>query len=1065
MELRVRLIWSLVFVYLLTSAPGQAEEIDPVYCALLPDSVTLSLGGIAELVHPFGSDTTTYPNEFDPDSTSLSKAFSQVFRLYLTDSVSNRWSRSEWEGIVTTIMNNDTTTTDDDVFGRVWGYFVRDGRDLNPYYAGVRYTAVEEGDTFTTIDLYLYDASDIPCPCTSEYGQTCNGYSQYLGDNKLVINANDSQCPPDSGCANCAPITLEDMLGMGIAHELQHLCFAINDQNGYAGINETLSTLAEYFMDVWRPLAFDIPYDASFMDIEHCDVPSCEFCGQPPKYQVYKPWMIHLYEVFKGNTADPTDDLLYRWIRNDDPSVFRLYLSQLADVLWDDDFDWMGGADAVDRFTKAYGDYLVAKFCNAPSFSAHGEFGHGPVNTVEKFGYFLDNCDTEGIGVPEEPVDCPPYENSNNWGCWNVRVLAPSYELTDDNENVLASALGVYQNGDDTPAVTEWDTSRDYIDVYVWGTDYIVFRAGAYFEDGGEHELRIRVGGTDIEHNLAIRPIGRIMAYGADQDTLQMHPDDLLFVEPMTFSPATTSGDTVLAETVTVTDFGRSVKVVVLAIGAAGTSIDRDYPYNGFVYEYEYGVFTPGPSTRTWQGDVFALGDVTVLPGGTLDVGAGTRVKVWPFDLAQGGADEDRIELNVEGQLVVDGTSADPIVFDSWDAATTWDWVGFYFDSQSAGGTFDHCVIGHALYGIESYAPVTVANTTIESCIIGVLARNGGSALVQNCTLSDIDYMGIIVENNSTVVRNSTVQRVGANALDVRYPAGVVVRNSTFKDSDQGVYLRSTAWESVDIDSSCIFSNNDIGINGFGTGTSCVIKNSTFDGNTSNAILCDGGSSPVIDGNGFNYNAVAVYCRQSSSPTITNNSMVHFTEGVVVTTSSNPDIGHYSSTGNNQIAYPDDENGKYVHNYTASTIYAQNNCWNVGLSPCAPAASWFSGSVDRTHPICCMVEEPQQGFQIPAEPGTATPVVTALKGIVPNPFNPTTTIHYDLATQAKVDLKVYDVAGRLVRALVGETRPAGSHQVVWDGRDGRGNPTASGVYFVRMIADSQVFTKKMVLLK
>jgi hypothetical protein len=139
MELRARPLWLLVSAILFAPAPGHAEEVDPVYCVLLPESVTLSPDGIAPLVHPFGSDTVTYPNEFDPDSTILSKAFTQVFKLYLTDSVSNRWQRSEWEGIITTIMNNDTTTTDDDVFGRVWGYFVRDEKDLNPSYAGVRF--------------------------------------------------------------------------------------------------------------------------------------------------------------------------------------------------------------------------------------------------------------------------------------------------------------------------------------------------------------------------------------------------------------------------------------------------------------------------------------------------------------------------------------------------------------------------------------------------------------------------------------------------------------------------------------------------------------------------------------------------------------------------------------------------------------------------------------------------------------------------------------------------------------------------------------------------------------
>ena len=89
---------------------------------------------------------------------------------------------------------------------------------------------------------------------------------------------------------------------------------------------------------------------------------------------------------------------------------------------------------------------------------------------------------------------------------------------------------------------------------------------------------------------------------------------------------------------------------------------------------------------------------------------------------------------------------------------------------------------------------------------------------------------------------------------------------------------------------------------------------------------------------------------------------------------------------------------------------------------------------------------------------TATPTGAEEGGVLanrlghahPNPFNPLTTIGYSLAGRSSVTIRVYDLAGRVVRTLVdGETEP-GEHKVVWDGTTAAGQRAASGVYFVRM---------------
>jgi predicted outer membrane repeat protein len=97
--------------------------------------------------------------------------------------------------------------------------------------------------------------------------------------------------------------------------------------------------------------------------------------------------------------------------------------------------------------------------------------------------------------------------------------------------------------------------------------------------------------------------------------------------------------------------------------------------------------------------------------------------------------------------------------------------------------------------------------------------------------------------------------------------------------------------------------------------------------------------------------------------------------------------------------------------------------------------------------------------------GDAMPKIMAIALIAPNPFNPRTTIHFDVGRTGLVQLGIYDVRGRLVKDLVTGTLVSGRHEVVWDGRDRRGRSAAAGVYFVRMTGEGKSLTSKMVLAK
>ena len=83
----------------------------------------------------------------------------------------------------------------------------------------------------------------------------------------------------------------------------------------------------------------------------------------------------------------------------------------------------------------------------------------------------------------------------------------------------------------------------------------------------------------------------------------------------------------------------------------------------------------------------------------------------------------------------------------------------------------------------------------------------------------------------------------------------------------------------------------------------------------------------------------------------------------------------------------------------------------------------------------------------------------------PNPFNPSTTIRFDMKERGLVTLKIFDVSGRLVRTLADEVRDAGAYSAVWDGRNNGGMQVASGIYFYKMETAGFQATKKLVLLR
>ncbi len=83
----------------------------------------------------------------------------------------------------------------------------------------------------------------------------------------------------------------------------------------------------------------------------------------------------------------------------------------------------------------------------------------------------------------------------------------------------------------------------------------------------------------------------------------------------------------------------------------------------------------------------------------------------------------------------------------------------------------------------------------------------------------------------------------------------------------------------------------------------------------------------------------------------------------------------------------------------------------------------------------------------------------------PNPFNPQTTISFDLKNREDVEVSIYNLKGQLVKTLLNKRLASGNHKLVWNGRNSNNEVVASGLYLYRIKTDSQSVNKKMILMK
>ncbi|MBK8167408.1 MAG: M6 family metalloprotease domain-containing protein [bacterium] len=151
--------------------------------------------------------------------------------------------------------------------------------------------------------------------------------------------------------------------------------------------------------------------------------------------------------------------------------------------------------------------------------------------------------------------------------------------------------------------------------------------------------------------------------------------------------------------------------------------------------------------------------------------------------------------------------------------------------------------------------------------------------------------------------------------------------------------------------------------------------------------------------------------------------------------------------------------------------HARRVAFGLGAADVADSVivRWPDGTLSvRVNVAVDQVLTIQQGVASAVEgPGAlpALPAVTALGAPYPNPFNPSTTVSFELAVAGRAELAIYSLDGRRVVTLAVGDLPAGRHAAVWDGRDDRGRAVASGSYACRLWTEAGVISRRLTLVK
>jgi len=419
---------------------------------------------------------------------------------------------------------------------------------------------------------------------------------------------------------------------------------------------------------------------------------------------------------------------------------------------------------------------------------------------------------------------------------------------------------------------------------------------------------------------------------------------------------------------------------------------------------------------------------------------------------------------------------------------------------QVADGLIDNCTIDSTQKGIELMSTGRNVRNTITNNVItnsrdkGISSRGSYNLFEKNTiTNADPEYgkYGIQIDQNystgnklfnNTISggREAGIRFVGpsnttdgnaiSNAYRGIYISGSsannnhdnLLQNDQVSNCDYGLYFIHARDDRV---TGATLVNNDIGIIArYATAT--VIENSAISGSDSLDVIAEDNSVIFLYNTEFDTAKVLVETgsiiftcgRCDVDLTITKNGeALTVAADVVVTNTSSDTVAALLSDTTGAVSLSLGE-WAILPNTPPGSVSAQN-------------PYTFEVTLEDGSEILTAAVTSDTSFTIDVEVvgiegiSNKIPNNYALHQNYPNPFNPETIIRYQLPKNSDVELKVYNLLGQVVVALVNEKQRAGYKSIVWDGTNQYGSKVSSGMYFYVLKADEFRSVKKMMLLK
>ncbi len=498
--------------------------------------------------------------------------------------------------------------------------------------------------------------------------------------------------------------------------------------------------------------------------------------------------------------------------------------------------------------------------------------------------------------------------------------------------------------------------------------------------------------------------------------------------------------------------------VILTLTGPGGTDACEEENYIMVMPEIEVN----GNLQGNWSSDFCycIIGNSSIDQHTTLTIEAGTLIRFMGL-----------YTLTVSGTLIAEGTETDSIRFTSGNRHPfEGDWASITFiNGISAATIFSHVIVEYAEIGILlQYAPLHISNSRISDNFCGIELMNSDPLIENSIFTSNYDHGIKIHENSAGTIRNNYFYNGECDIKLYQQNSSLITQNVFTQADNRAIDCNGCSAEFsfnlfINTPGGIIMNNSnpyihhnifvgegEYGVYNFGSDNDPVINNNTFC-NLEYGIRTINPQQFSVINNLFFGNNIGIYAYSPTADTQYNlfyNNATNYGGapdwfGIIDYTNANNDP---CDLNYNLFMYPE-----FVDPQLLDFNLTEN-------SPCIDAGNPDHQYFDPDDTISDIgafyfhhiVEDDNENI-------SPTPMSFNL---FPNPFNPETTINFELTEPGNVKLNVYNIKGQKVTELLDEPKEPGKYSFIWNAEN-----LSSGFYFIKLSQGSNSIIRKTILLK